>query len=310
MKYSACMKDENMSDESLTYKELAALLGVSETTVKSYRKKFPGSLSVASKGKPIRFKKDAADICLKIRDLFATGASVEEVQEHLARAFSWCKPKKQESGDKKFPVAAGDPNALNLPQSFAAALGNIAKNIIALNQAQASLLAILQKVEAGVNALDLKVQKYLMGDYGAATSRAAASAVPIRAEERARACAPEILAKNWLQLPLLMRRGDGTYTTAGGEKFGRLSLQDVMTLLDETHPAPDNYILRWKHDEYGDWAVFTRQSGHSAQPAREIRFTLHEITSAKGFRVLEIKNCMYNNAPRPGTFLADFLCSM
>jgi hypothetical protein len=304
------MKDENMGEESLTYKELAVLLGVSETTVKSYRKKFPGSLPVSSKGRPIRFKKDAADICLKIRDLFATGASVEEVQEHLARAFAWRKPKTQATGDKKFPADAGGQNGLNLSQSFAAALGNIAKNIIALNQSQAALLALLQKVETRVNVFDLKFQKFLTGDYGAAKSLAPESAFPVQAEARDRTYAQEIISKNWLQLPLLMRRGDGTYTTAGGEKFGRLSLQDVITRLDKAHPFPDNYILRWERDEYGDWAVFRRQNEHSAQPVREIRFTLHEITSAKGFRVLEIKNCMDNNAPRPVTFFADFLCSI
>ena len=51
-----------MSEKTFTHKALADLLGVSETTVKSYRRKFPGCIPVASQGKPIRFPAEAAAV--------------------------------------------------------------------------------------------------------------------------------------------------------------------------------------------------------------------------------------------------------
>ena len=54
--------------DTYTHKDLANLCSVSETTIKSYRRKFPGFIPVLTRGKPIRFKKDAGDVCLKIRD--------------------------------------------------------------------------------------------------------------------------------------------------------------------------------------------------------------------------------------------------
>ena len=73
-----------MSEATLTHKDLADLLKVSETTVKSYRRKFPGCIPVASQGKPIRFPAVAAEVALRIRDLFELGMSVEEVRLRLA----------------------------------------------------------------------------------------------------------------------------------------------------------------------------------------------------------------------------------
>jgi hypothetical protein len=76
-----------MGDDTLTHKDLAVLLGVSETTVKSYRRKFPAFIPVRFRGKPIRFAPRAADVCLRIREGFVQGLSVEEVRRRLQREF-------------------------------------------------------------------------------------------------------------------------------------------------------------------------------------------------------------------------------
>ena len=73
-----------MTEGNLTHRDLARMLGVSETTVKSYRRKFPDCIPVASQGKPIRFTAEAAAVSLRIRDLFEMGMSVEEVRARLA----------------------------------------------------------------------------------------------------------------------------------------------------------------------------------------------------------------------------------
>ena len=131
-----------MSDVTLTHKDLANKLGVSETTIKSYRRKFPGCFPVASKGKPIRFKQEAEEVALRIRDLFATGMSVEEVRERLLEEFSWWKPK--DSGGPKREVSKAKAD---LPQNFATAVSNMAKSMISLNQQQTSILSAMQRIE-------------------------------------------------------------------------------------------------------------------------------------------------------------------
>ncbi|MFI3271472.1 MAG: MerR family transcriptional regulator [Pseudomonadota bacterium] len=78
-----------MENLGLTHKDLAKALGVSETTIKSYRRKFPACITVASKGKPIRFSPEAETVCRRIQALFALGMAVEDVRVRLAEEFSW-----------------------------------------------------------------------------------------------------------------------------------------------------------------------------------------------------------------------------
>jgi hypothetical protein len=76
-----------MSKKTLTHRDLAALLKVSETTIKSYRRKFPEFIPLASRGKPLHFPPEAAQVCLAIQDAFQRDLSVEETREKLASSF-------------------------------------------------------------------------------------------------------------------------------------------------------------------------------------------------------------------------------
>lgn len=78
-----------MENLGLTHKDLAKALGVSETTIKSYRRKFPACIMVASKGKPLRFTPEAEVVCRRIQAFFAVGMAVEDVRLRLAEEFSW-----------------------------------------------------------------------------------------------------------------------------------------------------------------------------------------------------------------------------
>ncbi|MDL2313960.1 helix-turn-helix domain-containing protein [Desulfovibrio sp. OttesenSCG-928-C14] len=146
-----------MSEETLTHKDLADFLGVSETTVKSYRRKFPDCIPVASQGKPIRFKAVARDICLRIRDLFALGMSVAEVGERLRQEFGWKMQQDISPTIKGRPSkAAVEAGGLDLSQSFATALGNMAKSMISLNQSQSKINKGLGSIEEMLSDLGLK----------------------------------------------------------------------------------------------------------------------------------------------------------
>lgn len=82
-----------MGDDTLTHKDLAGMLGVSQTTIKNYRRKFPGLIQPVTAGKPLRFRNVTADICRVIRDGFEHGLSADEIRgkvlaEHGGKAAS------------------------------------------------------------------------------------------------------------------------------------------------------------------------------------------------------------------------------
>ena len=76
-----------MVTQTYTHRDLAGLLGVSETTVKSYRTKFPGFLPVAREGKPVRLHQDSLEVCRRIRDLFADGLTIAQATQRLRTEF-------------------------------------------------------------------------------------------------------------------------------------------------------------------------------------------------------------------------------
>ena len=134
-----------MSEQTLTHKDLATLLGVSETTVKSYRRKFPGCIPVASKGKPIRFTQDAANVALRIRDLFETGMSVDEVRARLAAEFDWISP------ENPVPVkegGKGEGRGADVGPELSHGVSNMAKSLVAMTQQQKAILARIQGLES------------------------------------------------------------------------------------------------------------------------------------------------------------------
>ncbi|MFP5221444.1 MAG: MerR family transcriptional regulator [Acidobacteriota bacterium] len=74
-------------DTTLTHALLAKALGVTVTTIKSYRRKFPEFFRTASLGKPIRFPAEVLELCRRIRHHFKRGLSVEETRKRLAQEF-------------------------------------------------------------------------------------------------------------------------------------------------------------------------------------------------------------------------------
>uniref|UniRef100_B8DQF8 MerR family transcriptional regulator n=1 Tax=Nitratidesulfovibrio vulgaris (strain DSM 19637 / Miyazaki F) TaxID=883 RepID=B8DQF8_NITV9 len=147
-----------MTEGNLTHRDLARLLGVSETTVKSYRRKFPDCIPVASQGKPIRFTAEAAAVSLRIRDLFEMGMSVEEVRARLAAEFAWIAPEAPSGGDRDDaesaePAAPPQPARVELPQDFTLAVSNLAKSMVGLTQQQNAILKRVQHIETLITAL-------------------------------------------------------------------------------------------------------------------------------------------------------------
>ena len=130
--------------QTVTHKDLARKLKVSETTIKSYRRKFGDAIPVASQGKPIRFLPEAVAVCTRIRDLFDLGMSVEEVRGRLAQEFSWIPLVTKE--EPAAPAASG-----TMPQEFTIALSNLAKSMVTLLQQQNTIVDRMDKLEKSFN---------------------------------------------------------------------------------------------------------------------------------------------------------------
>jgi hypothetical protein len=126
--------------QSVTHKDLARKLKVSETTIKSYRRKFGDAIPVASQGKPIRFLSEAVAVCTRIRDLFDLGMSVDEVRARLAQEFSWISLVKKD--ELEAPAAHGA-----MPQEFTIAISNLAKSMVTLLQQQNTIVDRMEKLE-------------------------------------------------------------------------------------------------------------------------------------------------------------------
>jgi DNA-binding transcriptional MerR regulator len=146
--------------DTYTHKDLAGLCGVSETTIKSYRRKFPGFIPVLTRGKPIRFKPEAGEVCLKIRDCFAKGLSVNETHKVLKEHFKEEPSVRQRRAPAAAPVdapaqpagAQAGVSAEYLEKFFATA-GQMMQGMAGLATAQAKAEHRLRKVESALEKL-------------------------------------------------------------------------------------------------------------------------------------------------------------
>ncbi len=141
-------------EDTYTHKDLAQLCTVSETTIKSYRRKFPGFIPVLTRGKPIRFKKAAGDVCLKIRDCFEKGMSVNETHKILKEHFKeerTARPRQAAAPPRQ--QATSSAVSEEYLEKFFATAGQMMQGMAGLATAQAQAGRRLQKLEQAVQQL-------------------------------------------------------------------------------------------------------------------------------------------------------------
>lgn len=184
--------------DTYTHKDLAALCGVSETTIKSYRRKFPGFIPVLTRGKPIRFKKEAGEVCLKIRDCFNKGMSVNETHRVLKNHF-----KEHREAAKKSPATPAPEGSVVSPEyleKFFATAGQMMQGMASLATAQAKAERRLGKLEKAVETLiDIETRNsdafaQLMTQLKAPATETS-STKPSSSEAGAAAAAPQVRAR-------------------------------------------------------------------------------------------------------------------
>lgn len=158
-----------MTEQTYTHRDLAEFLGVSETTVKSYRRKFPGCIPVASRGKPIRFTHQAASVAARIRDLFETGMGVEDVRRRLADEFDWISPES--------PARDGGGGE-GIGPGLSHGVSSMAKSLVALTQQQKAVADRIRGIEAALEEAGVKAPE--SGESARGRTRARAQAIEER----------------------------------------------------------------------------------------------------------------------------------
>lgn len=134
--------------QTYTHRDLAGFLGVSETTIKSYRSKFPGFLPVARVGKPVRLHQESLAVCRRIRDLFSEGLSIVQTTDALRSEF------KEYPNNRRLSISASNA-ARNAPgnQQDARPDSRLDARLEALAQSQELARARMEQLEAEVRNL-------------------------------------------------------------------------------------------------------------------------------------------------------------
>ncbi|OEU68949.1 MAG: hypothetical protein BA863_11455 [Desulfovibrio sp. S3730MH75] len=137
-----------MSTDTFTHKDLSQISGVSVTTIKSYRKKFPEFFMIAGHGKPLRFKKGADKLCLRIKELFAKNLSSKQIHDKLLIEFESVKENRQLSESTATTTASNEEI-----EKLTRVTMQMMNGLAGLATAQAKSEQRLDKIEKGLQKL-------------------------------------------------------------------------------------------------------------------------------------------------------------
>jgi len=178
-----------MAAQTYTHRDLAQELGVSETTIKSYRSKFPTFLPVARQGKPVRLHPEALPVCLRIRDLFAQGLSIIQTTQLLKAEFKEY-PLNRRLSNSQTSTRGGGLAAPD-PGSEAVLPDALAERIAALTKGQDQARVRMEQLEAEVrNLATLEAASKALVAELVAELRAARAAIPPAASPGAALAVP------------------------------------------------------------------------------------------------------------------------
>lgn len=221
-----------MSDDSLTHADLSQRVGVSVTTLKCYRRKFPGFIEPLNAGKPLRFPASAAQVCTAIRDGFGQGLSVREIHDQLTSRFPSL------SHNRRLSISKTSPAAVS-----ARALESLAREVAELTRCLDSTLARLDRLEVlaatpaapmpepgrviRIRSQDGSHQRFRLTPLGPDLDGAAAPAP----DSPAPAPPAELLGN-----PLVVHSPKGEFLGIAGARSRHFRLRDLLGILAAKHP--------------------------------------------------------------------------
>ena len=324
-----------MSQMPLTHKRIARILGVSETTVKSYRRKFPDCIPVASKGKPIQFTEEALEVCRTIRDLFSAGLSVEETHSRLAELFEFISPPVFEEPEEESEVVE-----VVLPDDYKQAMSSLATSMVNLSLKQEQMLKKMSSIESRLQQLGLAdvnsvppSEDPVLSELRVLTERtealwdAISCSVPPQTDsgQNGQDLSTEVVdqcqkakvhrlvplreaishdpPRTILTLPLLIQEREGVYTPLHGRGNSRITLNDLRASLMTHFIDDDRYTIRWSENNYG-WQLDLLQE--RAHVPHNICLTMAQTSTLRG-SVMVIKDMTTNGHEITPGALQDFI---
>lgn len=325
-----------MSNMPLTHKRIARILGVSETTVKSYRRKFPDCIPVASKGKPIRFTEEALEVCRVIRDLFSAGLSIEETHQRLAELFEFIAPPVFEEPEEENEVVE-----VVLPDDYKQAMSSLATSMVNLSLKQEQMLKKMSSIESRLQQLGLvdvstagaSSSDPVLAELRVLTERTEALRDAISCTVSANPSAPSSCVESSqsfdehaqkakvhrlvplreaishdpprkiLAMPLLIQEREGEYTPLHGRGNSRITLNDLRASLMTHFVENDCYTIRWSENNSG-WQLDLLQE--RAQVPHNMCLTMAQTSTLRG-SVMVIKDMTTNGHEITPGALQDFI---
>ncbi len=326
-----------MATTTLTHKDLAERIGVSETTIKSYRRKFPEFFPVHSRGKPIRFKPEAEDVCREIRQCFGQDLSVAETRVRLSARFKVLGAKESLDPARNKPGVPGMAAATqDSPELLAAVVGlrqgldrfadlqlkanerldtlqELVADFLTLHVSRedtfsrgleelrtlwsGQLEALQRNVSSGPRQSPAKRVK-VTNAYGGSSEYVLESQGKESEALHQEAPAPP---DDLLGLPLVVQSGPQEFFGVAGKSAGHFSLNDFTELLARTHHGGQAFTLSWDKQDQG-WQLLARQE----QAIRPEDFTLlvQQATTPRGNQVAVLKHYMVKGeeAPPPNLY--------
>ncbi len=300
-----------MDEGLLTHADLARGAGVSVTSVKSYRAKFPGFIPVAAWTKPIRFRPEALPVCRRIRELFAEGRSPAQIRAILAREFP-------EQGDQRPAETPANPFAAGISersfQEFFKAAGQMMQGMAALATAQAradqrltrlerSLEGLAQTQAQGAEALDRLAGE--LRQWSRAASERPRKVVAVRgaggstatyafeAQVQDAARPSDLPPPDLLALPVAIRSERGEYLGVAG----RPSLEHFAQALERLAGSADAFWTR-----QGDGHVLALSLGGSPHGLR-----FEPVTTPSGVRVALLARLDLDGQQTSPAFIQEFM---
>lgn len=293
----------------LTHDDLANETGVSVTTIKSYRRKFPGFIPVLGFGKPIKFAPDALRVCLAIRDCFGQGLSVRETRKKLEEAGFAPDP-----GSVPPPSPQQDAAGFSTERmdEFLRAAGIMMQSVSKLAQAQKNTDQRLEKLErlmtelAATEAENRQVLARLGATepaarrFGSEARPAARRVVKVRSSqgtvqsytlgdaELSPDTPPETPPDTLLDVPVALQKESGEFLGLPG----RLTLRSLAEKLPEQGAPPGGVLPSW-HREGAAWR-FEVTSLDSAMGGKVCGLYFEPRTSPAGVRLAVMTRLLLN----------------
>ncbi|ACS81838.1 helix-turn-helix domain-containing protein [Maridesulfovibrio salexigens] len=275
-----------MTAETFTHRELSSITGVSVTTVKSYRKKFPEFFFIVGHGKPLRFRKGADKLCLRIRDLFNKNLSVKQIRDKLLTEFESVKENRQLSETKQDSqvnneefekLAKTTTQMMNGLAALVTAQAKAEQRLARMEKSLKELVQAQSESPAGTNELLQEIKEILASSGGLQqperiTAKKVVTIKKDNGQEESYSFDADSSAiepdDEFLELPVVIHSDSGEFLGLPGKPGHPFTLQELVYLVSNNKIEGASKI--W-HKEGRDWVLAVKSA---EGPLYELHFSM------------------------------------